>query len=65
MSHQLQDRYIVRMPDGMRDRIREEATRNHRSMNAEIVYQLSRVYSAEETKKADAAACRCRGGRVR
>jgi plasmid stability protein len=56
MSHQLQDRYIVRMPDGMRDRIREEATRNHRSMNAEIVYQLSRVYSAEETKKADAAA---------
>ncbi|NEJ20083.1 Arc family DNA-binding protein [Rhizobium leguminosarum] len=56
MTHQLQDRYIVRMPDGMRDRIKEEAALNRRSMNAEIIYQLSRVYGADQTKKADALA---------
>lgn len=37
---QKQDRYIVRMPDGMRDRIRAEAAANGRSMNAEIVARL-------------------------
>jgi plasmid stability protein len=54
MAHQLQDRYIVRMPEGMRDYIREEAARNHRSMNAEIVHRLKQAYNTTETKKADA-----------
>jgi hypothetical protein len=31
------ERFIVRMPDGMRDRIKAEAEKNNRSMNAEIV----------------------------
>lgn len=43
MTRQLQDRYIVRLPDGMRNRIREEAERNERSMNAEIVFHLKRA----------------------
>lgn len=34
------DQYIVRFPDGMRDRIREEAENNNRSMNAEIIARL-------------------------
>ena len=34
------DRFMVRMPDGMRDRIAREAERNGRSMNAEIVLRL-------------------------
>ncbi len=34
------DRFIVRFPDGMRDRIRDEAAKNNRSMNAEIIARL-------------------------
>lgn len=34
------DRFIVRLPEGMRDRIREEAEKSGRSMNAEIVVRL-------------------------
>lgn len=36
-----QDRYIVRFPDGMRDRLKDEAVRNNRSLNAEIISRLS------------------------
>ncbi|WP_327211986.1 Arc family DNA-binding protein [Rhizobium beringeri] len=50
------EQYIVRLPDGMRDKIKERAEHNQRSMNAEIVYQLSRAYAQDETQKADAAA---------
>jgi len=35
------DRYIVRLPDGMRDRIKKAAETNGRSMNAEIVARLT------------------------
>lgn len=37
---QPQDKYVVRFPDGMRDRLKAEAERNNRSLNAEIVAQL-------------------------
>lgn len=40
----------VRMPAGMRDRIRARAAANRRSMNAEIVYCLDRVLGADEEK---------------
>ena len=36
-THRNSDRYIVRLPDGWRERIKLEATKNHRSMNAEIL----------------------------
>ncbi|MGQ3211617.1 Arc family DNA-binding protein [Shinella sp.] len=51
-----QEQYIVRLPDGMRDRIKREAAHHCRSMNAEIVFQLNRAYGVDETKKADARA---------
>lgn len=35
---------MVRLPDGMRDRIKEEAERNRRSMNAEIIFHLHRAF---------------------
>lgn len=38
---QNQDKYVLRLPDGMRDRIKAAAARNDRSMNAEIVHALS------------------------
>lgn len=34
------DKYIVRFPDGMRDRLKEEAKANNRTLNAEIVARL-------------------------
>ena len=34
------DKFIVRLPDGMRDRIAEAAKANNRSMNSEIVARL-------------------------
>lgn len=37
---QAAEKYIVRFPDGMRDRIAEAAKQNNRSMNAEVVARL-------------------------
>ena len=54
-----QDQYVVRLPNGMRDKIKEFAARNNRSMNAEIIYRLSNAYGVDfqlHTKKADALA---------
>lgn len=38
------DQFVVRFPDGLRDRIREEAEKSGRSMNAEIVATLEEKY---------------------
>lgn len=38
---QSQDKFIVRLPDGMRDKIKAAAEANNRSMNAEIVVALT------------------------
>ncbi|MGI3170649.1 Arc family DNA-binding protein [Pseudooceanicola sp. C21-150M6] len=45
-SAQNQDKFIVRLPDGLRDRIRLAAEANHRSMNAEVVALLEENYPA-------------------
>ncbi len=42
---QTADKYIVRLPDGMREQIAEAAKANGRSMNAEIVSRLERSMS--------------------
>lgn len=39
-----QERFIVRFPDGMRDRIADIAKANGRSMNAEIVARLQQSF---------------------
>ncbi|OUL79966.1 Arc family DNA-binding protein [Paraburkholderia hospita] len=39
-SHQTGDKYIVRFPDGMRERIADAAKASGRSMNLEIVKRL-------------------------
>lgn len=46
---QSQDKYIVRMPDGMREQIKKAAAISGRSMNAEIVYRLERSFSLSRT----------------
>jgi len=35
-----QDKFMLRLPEGMRDRLRDEARKSGRSMNAEIVHRL-------------------------
>lgn len=50
------EKYIVRFPDGMRDRLRQQAKANRRSMNSEIVHHLDRALAAEnENGPAEAA----------
>ncbi|KKB86485.1 hypothetical protein VW29_02725 [Devosia limi DSM 17137] len=44
---QPQDKYVLRMPDGMRDRIKKAAERSGRSMNAEILAALEHFYPEE------------------
>lgn len=44
---QQQDKFTVRFPDGMRDKIAEIAAKNGRSMNNEIIYALGNYLSGE------------------
>jgi hypothetical protein len=39
-STQTQDKFVLRLPDGVRDQIKASAERNNRSMNAEIVVAI-------------------------
>lgn len=47
---QLQDKFNLRFPDGMRDAIAERARRNRRSMNTEIIMILEEALKAEATR---------------
>jgi plasmid stability protein len=51
---QRQDQMQIRLPDGMRDRTKVDAARNHRSMNAEIIHQLKSAYDAHEKSEVTA-----------
>ncbi|HBM0862627.1 Arc family DNA-binding protein [Salmonella enterica] len=44
---QMQDKFTVRFPDGMRDAIAERAKGNGRSMNSEIVQMLEDALKAQ------------------
>jgi len=41
-----QNKFVVRLPDGMRERIAEVAKANNRSMNAEIISRLEYSFKA-------------------
>ncbi|WP_082259661.1 Arc family DNA-binding protein [Gilliamella sp. Nev5-1] len=45
---QVQDKFTVRFPEGMRDKIAEQAKKNNRSMNSEIIYMLEDAIIREE-----------------
>jgi hypothetical protein len=51
MSHESPSRFldkiIIRVPNGMRDRIKRVADLNNRSVNAELLVLLDRTYPAE------------------
>ena len=42
------DKFMLRLPDGMRDQLKAVAAENGRSMNAEIVSRLERSFRAPE-----------------
>ncbi|MFC0132057.1 Arc family DNA-binding protein [Massilia eurypsychrophila] len=50
---QAADKYIVRLPEGMRDRIAAAAKESNRSMNAEIVQRLAITLSSSEELNAE------------
>lgn len=41
-SSRTADKFVVRLPDGMRERIAEVARNHHRSMNSEIIARLEK-----------------------
>ena len=49
----LSDKFMLRLPDGMRDRIKAAAEANSRSMNAEIVHTLEEKYPPEKDDAVD------------
>lgn len=55
---QNQDKFIIRLPDGLRDRIRIAADKNHRSMNAEVVALLEENYPTPAPEKVTEPAAR-------
>ncbi|WP_423814736.1 Arc family DNA-binding protein [Pseudomonas fragi] len=42
-----QDKFVLRLPDGLRPRIATAAQDNHRSMNSEIIYRIERSLTLE------------------
>lgn len=44
---QTADKFVIRLPDGMRERLRQQAKANQRTMNGEIVFHLDRALAAE------------------
>ncbi|MGO7263768.1 Arc family DNA-binding protein [Rhizobium leguminosarum] len=51
------EKFIVRLPVGLREQLRASAASNRRSMNSEVIYHLERAIALDdETQKADATA---------
>lgn len=46
------DKFVVRLPDGMRERIAEVARNHHRSMNSEIIARLEQSINQEQNVEA-------------
>jgi plasmid stability protein len=54
-SSRTADKFVVRLPDGMRDRIAEVARNHHRSMNSEIIARLEQSMQQEASLGDDLA----------
>ena len=51
-TRQIADKLMVRLPDGLRDRVKESAEQNCRTMNAEVVFHLKNaLFDPLETQK--------------
>lgn len=54
------ERFNVRMPQGLRDRLRSSADDNRRSMNAELIFHLDRALPLQVRKAAAGAGSKAR-----
>ena len=54
-SSRTADKFVVRLPEGMRSRIAEVARHYHRSMNSEIIARLEKTLLAEGNLPADSS----------
>lgn len=50
-----QDKFVLRLPDGMRDRLKASAEANKRSMNAEIIDRLELTFDLASEVMSDPA----------
>jgi plasmid stability protein len=48
-SSRTADKFVVRLPDGMRERIADVARNHHRSMNSEIIARLEQSMLQESS----------------
>ena len=55
-SSRTADKFVVRLPEGMRSRIAEVARHYHRSMNSEIIARLEKTLLAEGNLPVDSSA---------
>lgn len=56
MDSRTADKFVIRMPDGLRDRIAEAASASLRSMNSEILYRLESSLAEPEAGPAEITA---------
>ena len=54
-SSRTADKFVVRLPDGMRERIADVAKNHHRSMNSEIIARLEQSLEREDDLRDDLA----------
>lgn len=52
VTKEMVSNFPLRMPDDLKERVRREAKREGRSMNAQIVQNLRAIYRSEEQKEA-------------
>lgn len=52
-SSRTADKFVVRLPDGMRERIADVARNHHRSMNSEIIARLEQSLIQEDSLSDD------------
>ncbi|MNB58513.1 Arc-like DNA binding domain protein [compost metagenome] len=50
-SSRTADKFVVRLPDGMRERIAEVAREHHRSMNSEIIARLEKSMASPDMEE--------------
>lgn len=60
----LNDKFMLRLPDGMRELIKASAEANGRSMNAEIIRRLGDSYGEESLREMEGAADAIERGRL-
>lgn len=41
-------KFVIRMPDGLRDRLKDRAGTNHRSLNSEVIARLLRTLDDDD-----------------